>query len=81
VSKKVSGERSRLGRCVKNHGLPAGGDTLKANLHFTEQGNVSNVSIADAPPGLEDCFLTAFDGWRLELVNKKIKIPISVRFQ
>ena len=81
VSKKVSGERSKLSRCVQNHGYPGSGDVLRATLHFSEQGTVGDVSISDGTPDLEGCFLAAFDGWRLSVVNKKIKIPIAVRFQ
>ena len=83
VSQKVRGKRKHLQRCVEDHGggYAGSGASLRANLHFTEKGEVRRVTIKGGNQELEACFQEAFTGWRISMVNRKIKIPISVRFQ
>ena len=81
VGKKVNNSRKKLQRCVQDYGISGGGGALRAVLHFVENGTVRKVTVKGGQPALEKCFLAALSGWRLSLINKKIKIPISVRFQ
>lgn len=81
VGKKVNGARKHLQRCVGSYGIAGSGGALRVVLHFNEQGNVRKVTVKGGQPALEKCFLEAFAGWRLSMINKKIQIPISVRFQ
>lgn len=81
VGKKVNNSRKKLQRCVQDYGISGSGGALRAVLHFVENGTVRKVTVKGGQPALEKCFLAAFSGWRLSIINKKIKIPISVRFQ
>ena len=83
VGKKVGGERKAIARCVDQFGSSYSGvgGKLKATLHFTEKGTVHKVSIKGASQKLEQCFLKVFIGWRIATINRKIKIPIAIRFE
>lgn len=82
VGAKVRGKRKTLQRCVENHGGYAGsGASLRVNLHFSNKGEVRKITVKDGNDELEACFLNAFGGWRLSMVNRKIKIPIALKFQ
>ena len=82
VGAKVRGKRKHLQRCVENHsGYAGSGASLRINLHFSDKGEVRKVSVKDGNDQLEACFQEAFHGWRLSMVNRKIKIPIALKFQ
>lgn len=83
VSRKVGAERNRIKSCMDRFsGSYSGpGGQLKASLHFTDKGAVSKVSIKGGGADLEECFTDIFAGWHISTINRKIKIPIAVRFK
>jgi len=81
VGQKVGGERKKLQRCVETHGFHGSGGKLRASLHFSDKGIVSKVTIKGGSGALEKCFTGIFAGWRISTINRKIKIPIAVRFE
>jgi hypothetical protein len=83
VAKKVGGERKRIQSCMDRFGASYSGPggKLQASLHFTEKGTVDRVSIKGGTPELEKCFTDIFGGWQISTINRKIKIPIAVRFE
>ncbi len=83
VSKKVGAERTRIKSCMDRHSASYSGPggQLKASLHFTDKGTVNRVSIVGGGAELEKCFADIFAGWSISTINRKIKIPIAVRFQ
>ncbi len=83
VSKKVGAERNRIKSCMDRFsGSYSGpGGQLKASLHFDDKGAITSVSIKGGGADLEKCFADIFKGWRISTINRKIKIPIAVRFK
>ena len=81
VGKKVGGERKKLQYCVETHGFQGSGGKLRASLHFSEKGIVSRVTIKGGSSALQSCFTSIFKGWQISMINRKIKIPIAVRFE
>jgi hypothetical protein len=81
VGKKVGGERKKFQRCVDSF-APAGlGGQIRATLHFLETGTVEAVTVKGGTPDLERCFKQIFDGWRIATVNRKVAVPISIKFE
>jgi hypothetical protein len=83
VSKKVGAERKSIKSCMDRFsGSYSGpGGQLKASLHFNEKGAVTRVTIKGGGDDLEGCFTKIFEGWRIAMITRKIKIPIAVRFK
>ncbi len=80
VTRKLRAENKSLKRCVDNFGDGVSGP-LRVTLHFQPDGTVRHVSIPRTSRELERCFLQTLHGWRLSVVNRELKLPITLQFQ
>lgn len=78
LGKRLKASRRAIQSCASRHGLV---DTqVTMNLHISEGGTVTSLTIDGGSEGAEQCMLAAFEGWTIPEVERRLMVPITISF-